>query len=724
MTATSLPDLYVSGDLTPNTAVFLLISGTLATSIIDAWEGSTIVSSVRVKLAGQWVPGDELIAVSWRCSIDTPQKAATITLAAKRNSIWQSLRSWTLQDVEVWDYQGPLGQPIATLELRGAVIPGARQVTKGDGSDVEVTFEVDDIGAYSGNLCIEVSPGTNLPRGEFARQFAVTAGLTTTSIPDGDIFDRAIVAADRSLFDTLKDVGVAQNWSWRIVPLAAGGVKLEAYTPELKEAPLAPDAIWTPDDWQSISVDSPDRPASRVIVRGLVAVSVDEAGIETEINKVTIEEVFSLDRAVEEQLTTGVINSLGDLALETTGRTAVITTETRRKAGKELSVFTREEGYRSPRGAALHTPEPGSPDGPAPDGYYYARSYIYSDGEYRYWRNARWGDKSERRLYNYYNSSGQVSSTKLQEFGWYSRTAGVRATIVDSWVVGVGVGSDDQSYNTVRSGGGRYQIEDYGLFRETYTQYTRNDDGVVTDTRSQVYEYHGIRSAIDISGQYLRYDGTAQTEIVANWKKSKETSLREEISDGLVLSRTQSESGYFLILKGDGGHDFGNSEFSSRASAIYRRFRNEVTIYRYLVNGRVEVLTISSDGSPVTEIVDQAPAAQYEISPWTTMRQDMAEAVWEDVGILAAFGEHIEAINTDYLTSPEQALEVAGRLALRSRARRVRVVRLATYIREGHTVLLIDRDQGLMDRGLVVDLDVSIDVQSGVKTASYVLEVY
>lgn len=709
----------LEGFLSPGGAAAATLEGTLSTAVVDSWTSATTVSGLRLKLAGEWVEDEEILgAVEWRRSIDSHRRSARLMLAGRARSVYQTHWTWTRTPAELWTYQGPPGAVAETLELRGHVRPGS--VQEGE-TDAVVSIEIDDTGAYDGPLCVELAPDAGYTRGGIARLLAAEAGLASTRIPDGEPYDRPVVAADRDVFRVLKELADPVGWSWRIVPEGAG-VVLEAYTPRLKMPPEQPDDVWTPADWDSIRIQAPASPASRVIVRGLVAVSVDEAGVESETRKVTVTETFVPERAVAEQLTSGVIDPIADPAGEVTGVTLELITTVKRQAGKELSVITRERGYHNPKAAQLRTPAAAEADGPV-DGYYYTRAYVLEDGEFVRWRQPRFGDVSERRVTSSYAATGELASSTTEIYRWFERLAGVKQAVAGAWVVDVAVGTDDESYRTTWTSGDRRSYQEYGLAERHVTDYVYGAAGAVSSDRQRSYGYVSPRASIDVAGHYLLYSGGGQTDIVAPLQLESEVLRREEVVDGLVLSRTERQSGFFIVTKRDGTYDYGGGERSNRVAAIFRAFSSKTEAFRYRVDGAVEVLTTASGEPPRVEISANPPAPRYRGSVWTVLRQHYAEAVLDDPAIAALFGERIEVVRTDVLTSVAQALDYARRISDRSRAHRVTVSRLLTFVREGDTVMLIDPEHGLAARGLVVDLVVRHDVASGARTGVYDLEV-
>lgn len=710
----------LEGLLDPGGAAVATLEGTLSAAVVDSWSNTTIISGVRVKLDGQWLEDHEIIgAVDWRESIDSHRKSARLMLAGRSLAVTQTLRTWTRKPAELWTYQGPPGNVRETLELRGHVVPGS---TQAGGADPLISIEIDATGAYDEPLCVEIAPDAGLTRGAIARALAASAGLESTRIPDGEAYDRPVVAADRDLWRTLKELGEPLGWAWRIVP-EGEGVALEAYVPRLKTAPEQPDAVWTPADWDSIAIKAPDRPLSRVIVRGLVAVTIDEAGIETEVRKVTVTETFVLDRAVEEQLATGEIVPIGDPATETTAVRLEVITTVKRQAGKELEVITRERTWHNPKGAVLRTPKAGEPDGPV-DGYYFCRSYIDPAGEYVRWRSPRFGDTSERRVTNaYHPSNGQLTSTTTDVYGWYAQSAGVKQTLTLAWVVDVSVGTGDESYLTTWSSGDRRSYEKYGLAERHVATPTYGDQGAIVTELQRSFGFVSPRAAIDVADHYLLYSGAGQADAFAPFQLEHEITRREEISAGLVLSRSESQRGFFIQTKRDGTFDYGGGERSHRIQAVFRTFRTKSEVFTYRTDGGVDALILEPGAAPRVDRVTTPPAPRYRLSPWTVLRQHSAEAVFDDPAIAELFGTLIQVVKSDTMTSVSQALERATRIAERSRSLRVTVSRLLTWIRPGDTVLLLDPDHGLAARGLVVDLAVRHEVTTGARNGTYDLEV-
>lgn len=724
----SAPRLELTADVRAPDAPRLVLEGTVSRRLIRAFDGDSIQVGARLKLAGEWVDEAELAGpVSWRCSLDSHRKSAQVTLRGKAWSVWQTLRTWTIVPAELWIRQGPPGEVEERLELRGWVRPGSSQT---GGIDPAVQIEIDNsIPFDTRQLCAEIPPYSGFTRGEILRQLAASVGITKTRIPDGEPYDKPLFAGGKTFFAFAKDFAEATGWHLRLVPDPDGeSLILEAITAEAKDPPVPPDRVWRIDDCERIDVEAPRAPLSRILVRGVAAVSVDEVGITTEIERTEIEGVYLPADAVEEQLPDGSIRAVSGGGAERFGLVRILESEIKTRGGREISSTAREYSRRNPRAARLRTPRAGESDGPA-DGYHFTRAWIDPEGEYRFWRNARLVLSSERRLVSTWDeSTGDLLRTTIEEDGWRGIPAGVKNAVSGSWIVGVGVGSDDQSYAQavgLSAAADRYPIEGYGRTSRHETHFTPDPEtGVVVAETLRSFAHHPRRAALDVLGHALRYDGTAQELPIAPWRLVREVHVVHQItSDKRLAGTLETERGWRLLLKLDGAHDFGAGESSDRVSETFLPVASKAVSYRRRADGTVEETVFEAGQAPNTRILTADPLPRFRASIWTLLRQEPVEAVVEDPTLEALFGRRTKAISSDHLTSQGQALALAREIRRRTAARRVTVTRPETRCEPGETIRLIDPHQGLDHRARLVEIEATRDGGRGTATATYRLEV-
>lgn len=721
--------LELSGLVVGGAGNELELSGTVTTTVREAVMGRSSAHGVALRLAGRDVPVEDLAGpVEISDELDTPNTALKFSVRGLTYSFLRTLSTWTAVPVELITTHAAGAAPaIASLEFRGFLVPlGGRQ--KGI-MDPELALSADTIAACGeGNLCAEVLPSAGLTSGEIAAALIAPTGVSVAA-PGGPAYPRPLEVTDRTPLAFLLDWGEAAGWHWRMLPGAGEGeIELEGYTAEPKASPQAADETWTADDCEAIDPEPPAKPLSKVVVRGFRTVASKTGGVEIETQKIEISRPYALNTAVSEQLEDGSVVPVSSSSPVADRVVSRVENEVHRKGGLEVTVITREWGFDNPLAARLRTPEGSEVDGPE-GGYYFTRAWIDEQGEYRFWRTERWVKKSERRITRTYGAGGTLDREDIEDYRRRAWTAGVKEIsggVPGPWQLGVGVGTDDQSYYVHGKDGDRRRIDEFGLAERHVVTY-RYDEAIGAQSgSSQVSDgYYSPRAAVDVDGTWLRYDGSAQLDGVAPFRRFAELEKATGLtSDGRVASESEATRGWFAILKKDGDHDWGGAERSHRVAEIFRTTEAKVTVYRRRGDGSAERLEITSNAPPKTERIVEAtiPLPRFAESEWTTLRQEPWEHVLGPVDA-DLWGSSSTVIENPYLATPEGGAALAERVRRRSVSPRLRIRRLETLARPGDTIRVIDPHQGLDHRCLLVERRRTLDPRTGANTGEYLLEV-
>lgn len=722
--------LELSGLVTGGAMSELELSGTVSITVREAVMGRSSAHGVLLRIAGRDVPPEDLAGpVEISDELDTPNTILKFSVRGVTYSFVRTLTTWTTVPVELLTtHSAGAAAPLASLDFRGYLVPmGGRQ--RGI-VDPELALTADTIAACGeGMLCAEVLPSAALTRREIAAAIIEPTGVSLMA-PGGPVHPRPLEVMDRTPLAFLLEWGEAAGWHWRMLPGAGEGeILLEGYTAPLKTAPQAADETWTADDCESIDPEPPSKPLSKVVVRGLRTLAAAGAnGVEVEVETIEIRRPYALKTAVEEQLTTGEVVAVSGSSPEAERVVTRVENEVHRKGGLEIAVITREWGFDNPKAARLRTPEGSEADGPE-DGYYFTRAWIDEEGEYRFFRAERWMLKSERRIRRTYGPAGTLDKEEIEDYRRRSYTAGVKeisAGVPGPWQKGIGVGTDDQSHFVFQKDGDRRRIDDFGLAERHVVSHRYDEAKGAEAGTSQVSDgYYSPRGAVDVDGHWLRFDGSAQIDAVAPFRRFAELDKATGLTtDGRVASETEAKRGWFALTKKDGAHDWGGAERSHRVSEIFRTTEAKVVVWRRSGDGSAERLEITPNGPPTVERVVEAtiPLPRFGESEWTSLRQEPWEFVLGPVDA-DLWGSSSIAVENPHLATPEEGEALARRLRDRSVSPRLRVRRLETLARPGDTIRVIDPHQGLDHRCLLASRRRSLDPRTGAFVGDYVLEV-
>ena len=691
------------------------LTATVTGERVRAFEAPATATTLRVKLAGEWISAEDIVGpVSIRRSIDSPRATATLTLAGNAYGFLRTLSTWTLTPAEVWRLQrGDDGSVVELLELRGRVLPGSRQT---DGANPTVSITIDDSAELADSrLCFEVPPLSGFRRGAILRQLAAGAGVTKTRIPEGRVFNKPLFTDNQPVLRVLRELGDPEGWAWRRVDDGTGELVLEAYVARIKAAPQPPDHVWAADRIESIEVEAPADVPHRIIVRGLGAVTVEEDGTRVERTTTEIRAPYAPVPAVARQASDGTQTAVAATSVVADRVVRRIEVEERFRGEAPTCQETREYGWHNPRAPRLEAR--GDRNGPVGGFYWAGGSYIAADGSYRQWSIQRFVQISARRVEQVYDGGGNQSGTITEEDGWFSITMAV-ANTSGAEVSGAVIGDDDQSYET--------PLERYGR-RARHEQANNFDSatGAVTSESTRTFGWYSPRAAVSISGFFLRYNGEARKDLKDQWLLTGSQRIdRSLTSDSLESGRVITTQGFKVAERLGGAHDYGGGVSSDQGEEVFRTLQTESVLLNRRNDGTVEEVSLPADGPPTSRIVSGSlPLPRFELSPWTRLVQEPIELLLQDDTLQALFGGREVTLSSDYLTGVAEAESWARHTLSRLASFRVSVTRPYTPALPGDTILVVSPDDGLTHRALLVDVDSSDNLVTGESTGRYLLEV-
>jgi hypothetical protein len=720
--------VFLSGTVTPSgvpgrlttpmalTGFEGLLSGTLSRNTLDALDGPSIAYTYRIRLAGEWIPSEDLVGpLEIEEGIDTHVTLFSFGLTGQKYAVAATTRTWTRTPVEVWT---------TTLPSPGEGVKGGA----GEGPGVRVSGYVltcdqpnarepilriacaDDATLYDRyELCFEVPPSAGLTRGEICAEAARDAGVPAWDIPAGAVYSKPVQAISTRLFDWLKAFGEPEAWSWRFRPDPGGHRVLEAYVARLRTAPEPPDHIWQLGDVVSIDTTPPKDVPSRWILRGTALVTTDESGITTRVTRTTVEEIYAPKVCTWMQLPDGSIILTG-LAEEPEAErtTSVIEDQQRERGGKTIEQLTREWGWYNPAAGKLRTPGAGEPEGPVEEGFWNAQAYIDPDGDLRVWPREAFVQIGERRQVPTYDAAGTPISTRTQTYSWHRKTMGVRSALSSTLnVVGAAVGTDGQSYYVFEVSLTAVQrIEDFGLYSIDQVSYEYHPTtGAARREVQESFGYVSPRTAIEGVPWYVLYDGTGQRDLAAPWGlRRRQTNFNLLATDGHLLGKIETIAGYRPLKRVAGAYDWGDFK-SNLQQESWGNLKRVNTQYNVLSEDSYEEIVEDAEGRRTPRLITgRLPLPRFQTSPWTSLIQQPFEQVLDDTTAEAWWGFSRTVIDSESIQSLEEARAVAARRRSRLLAHQHQVTRPVTLARPGDTVLLIDRRSGIHGRCLITHL--------------------
>jgi hypothetical protein len=694
-------------------------TGTLSRARIDAWDGELTYSGVRVVLAGQEVPQADLVGpVSLRESIDTHLASATVRIAGASYSIHRTERTWTRVPCELWFRQRTAGgAPQEVLRLEG-VVRTATEVDHEGEPALDVTLG--DLSAVYDRyrLCHEVPPYSGLTRGQIAREVAADAGVPATDIPDGARYDAPLQLDGVTLFEFLREWGEPEGWHWRWV-----GDTLTAYVPTLKLSPQAPDHVWTPREIETLQSDPPEDVPSRVTVRGFAALFVDEIGIETELTRTEVEALYAPKVAVEKQLSDGNREPTGFSSTEALRLVLLVIESRQRRGTRELKTTVEEWGWYNRAAGKLRTV---SGDGETGDGYNYVTTYIDDEGKFVVGSRERFQLVAYRISQPFYFGD-DLTERRETVHSWHRRTSGVAQTppVGGTSIIGNLVGDDDVSYIPLAPTGelmpGGSSIEGFGRSSLSITRFHYNATGAAYREIQEEWGYYSPRASVSAAGNHYRYDGVAQLG-TDNFIRVRTRDRNQFLTtDGRLRGLIDVESGYAILRKLDGAHDFGGGQASNESSERFRILERKNVAYHVIGHNQVEEVTYDQDGRHSRIILGPLPTPRYLSSPWVRLVQQPLELVIDDPVIEQWFGVSQEAIENPYIQSESEALRVYRERRARALAKKLSIGRAETLARPGDTVL-VRWPPIIAERYLLVEADLQRDPITGRADGAYRLE--
>lgn len=717
-TTTSLATL--TGQVATSPATPASFTGTTTTVLVDSYDSTAVLYGVQVLLEGVDVTGDLVGPVTITDSIDNPFARASFTIEGESYSPLVTETTWTrVGDVTIKFLQGVAGSVQTQTVLVGVI------ETCAPAGRTTYSINVVDLSHKYANtpVCYELAPLAGLTRGQIAAALAAAAGLSTTSIPPGEVYTKAVSAGSRKLFDILPGLGSPEGWSWR----TKNDGTLEAYVPALKVPPEAPDHVWDVGDLLARpGIDPPNNVPDRWVVRGMSAVSEDEVGQVTETETYEVYTTRALRVAVQEQDTSGVITSTGFSSSDATRLTSRIITKTTKLKNQIIRRETEEWGLYNPRVGKWHTSSGGSVGaGPQADGYYYLAAYIDEDGEYVKWRQERLV-RVGRRVEQYTYTSDNLTQLTVDTYGWYSIERAVRdGGSVTPNVGNTAIGADDVSYKPLS---GNDEIEAFGLKASQIVSYTYDSTtGAVNREQTSTSRYGRIRSRIDSSSYYVNADGVGQnTEIDVSWRLYERIIKWTILDDnGRLAGETIEEWDYGVteLPEGVGLYDWGDfsSNLQTEKFKIRRKTSKQIDILSE--DSYTEIEYDEGGDRKETLRLGSPPLPRYETSAYTRLVQEPIEVEWESDVLTTWFGPETHVITNEWIQTEAEARSLLERLRSRALSWQVRVQRPDHYAIPGDTVLLTDREQGLAHRALVVERNRVRDLSVPTATATYTLEI-
>lgn len=666
---------------------------TVSRALQDSYLGTANFHRLRVKLAGDWLPDEDLGPVEIREDLDSHSATADVTLYGAAYSLLATTNVWARVAVEIWLEHGQAGALVEEIRFAGTV-----STCDQEGGPCTVVVRCSDAAHLDqADVCLEVEPFAGLTRGAIVEIAAAAAGIENISVPPGAVYEKPMQAVGTNFFSWLREWGEPEGWHIRRVP--DNVERWEVWKPELITAPREPDAIWGPGVWEQLRSVPAEPSPSRWVIYGTGAVSVDEQGLTTTVTRTIIERPYAPPVAVSRQLSDGSIVSTGISGETPTLRKVVEIIDEVGKVGNTLvQQFTTEYGYRNLAAPKWRTPTGGT----APGGYTYTPALIDDEGNYVVWPKAKWIATGWRFVYPKYTDAGDPTTVTTRIYGWGRRTKGVQ-TVGGGGVTESYVGDDEQSYDDQPdwSSATIVSIEFFGLLEEQRLFYTYSSAGVVTLEEVDTYGYRAIKGAIDVGGHFLLHDGTAQTEIVANWRRWKRQSVSHIIENGLTRGAVETEETYLAPPKIGGTYDWGDFEANVSSERFQITDRRNVR-YNLLTEDTFEEIVTDSSGTRMPKkVFGRLPLPRFRLSAWTKLVQAPIEVTYVDEDALALFGPRREVIDHPYIQSAEEALWIVRLRRSRLLAHRHEVPVPISPLRKGATVLLVDPSTGLNHRCMV-----------------------
>lgn len=665
---------------------------------IDSYDASTsVLFGARVELNGEDVTADLIGPVTRETSIDSPFRRVKLTLNGARWGPHVTELTWTrVGEVAVYWRQGPPGGVLEEVKLVGIV------ETCSPAGDRAWTLDVVDQGyRYAGTtICFELPPFAGSTRGQVARALALAAGIASTDIPDGEAITKPISLSGRSVYDVLEELGEVEGWHWR----TRDDGTLETYTADVVRPPAAPHHRWHVSEMVEPPKITPPRAVpSRWVVRGTSAVSVDELGQTIERVDLIVEgEYAPLLAAATQAAGTGTITPTGFTSTLAFREISRVTTETTKRGSLVVRQETREKRWYNPASAKWNTQTGGA--GSAPGGFDYLDAYIDPDGKYRAWIAEKYVETGRRVEDFRYDSAGTLTREDVTTWTYMRRTHGVRHAsttppaidILDAYV-----GDDDVSYST--------RSESYRQSSSQVVTHEYQANGAERRVTTDNYGFRAIKGAVDstFTTHYVLSDGSGQIEITANYRLFERLVVDNIIDASGRLSgevKTTYEYAATEASVGVAPYDWG--KFSAYVSVEnFRLSRRESRAINVSGEDSYAVVSYDDQGRRTEEnFAGSPPVPRYLNSPFKVLSQTNIEAVIDDQTIETWFGPRSEVVEHPLIQTEAEALALILRRLRRRLAFTIDVRRPETAAVEGETVLVIDPNQRLAVRGVIVEI--------------------
>ncbi|MEO7973272.1 MAG: hypothetical protein ABIU84_06755 [Thermoanaerobaculia bacterium] len=704
----------VENGTTPATFV-----GTVSQGLVAAYNAPCIRTGFRVVLNDVEIPAADLVGFEIKESIDSSINFLDFQLVGARYAVLTNREMWTITPVEVWNVNGPPGSEREELRFTGYVRTASEE--GGLGTTVKVSC-YDELGRFAEfALCREIEPLSGMTRGAIIAELCADAGLTAVDVPSGAVYTKGIQAKNVKLLDYLRPFAEPEGWKLRMTPraFADGGGVLKAWSPAIRQAPLAADDVWDLSRAESFRIEPPRGVPSRWVVRGFGAVFVDELGQTTKVQRTEVFDLYAIKVALFEQDTGGSITATGASPGAAELRLVQLIIDTSVARGqKVLSQESEEWGWYNARAAKLVT-------NTGTGGYDFLAVKIDEDGEYVGADRERFQQLSKSRVTYDYDVDGNATGTVEEQFRYRRRTSGVMqvgdalVSVVSAYVYG-----DDVSYST--------SIETFGLAETHVSTRVFNDETGAEDALVVLsYGYVALKSLIGPgvhSGFYILSNGLGQSELVANWRQYAETRKRNLIADGTLQGtiETQKTLDTARILKDFGTYQWGDYDSNSTTETLllshYKRV--QFNVLSAGPDGSYEKVTRETGKPPVRETLSgRVPQVRYKASAWTYLAQEPIELIVDDPVVEQLLGFRRETVQNDHIQSLEEAERVVANRRKRLLAYRISVARNESHNRLGATIFLKHPQHSLAHRALLVEATTRRSLPQAFQTADYTFEV-
>lgn len=684
------------------------LAGTVVHGRWHAYEGPCVQAGVAVRINDEWVSPAELAGpVEIHETLDSPVVRATFGLIGPRWSALATEQVWTLTPVELWWLTGPPGGVLPELRFTGYV--RTCQQTDG-GPAIRVECQDAVTARYGGfDLCHEVAPLEGLTRGEIVRDLCADAGLTHVTCPDGAVYQKGLFTDSKKLFEFLREFIAPEGWKMRV---GRDGSELELWRPELLAPPIPPDDEWGLSRIEKLQIEPPRDVASRWIVRGLSAVTRDEAGFTTTSTVTRLYSRYAPVRAVKRQLTDGSVIDIASPDTASLRLVQEIHDDRTERGGKIVRHEVRERGWYNPRAAKLWSNFDNN-------SYEFLDALLDEAGEYVA-EYEEYFHEIGRRVQTWdWNAKGENTSSTVKVWRYHNKLASTSRA--DVWPAVTAsfryVFTDGESYAWSR--------ELYGLAETVTTTREHNaTTGAVEREVEEVYGYSPRHAARDgTNNMPIRASGRGQLDLVASWRRLQEKTTDYLLGDdGNLLGNREEIRGWKSHPTPEGQYDWGDFRSNDWVEQ-WRPLSVKLVQYNVISEDQYEEVTYGPEGRQAKVLTGRVPSPGYRSSPWTELRQAPVEAVLEDATLEAWFGFRRRILQNDYVQTLEEARDLLAREKERELAWKLTVDRAEATAEVGQTIFVRHPEHGLAARAMVTEVQTRREPRTGEASATYRLEV-